>query len=318
MNKREDMKTVVFFLIIFFSTKVFPQTVYDFEKFINSYKKESIKNLTGLLNIPNVASNKEDILKNIEFLEKKFSALNFETKQLESEGNPQFYIEKIINEKLPTVLFYLQLDGQPVDSSKWNQPDPFKAVFKKEKNKTEWEEINFDLNSEKYDEEIRVFARAASDAKGPIAMFLTAQEILHSKKFEQKINIKAIFDTEEEIGSPHLVDVIKSNKELLKADFIIVLDGPQHVSNKPTLLFGARGVVTIRLKTFGAYVPQHSGHYGNYAPNPALSLAQLLASMKDEEGRVILKGFNDGINLDEETKKILRAVPDDENIINKK
>jgi acetylornithine deacetylase/succinyl-diaminopimelate desuccinylase-like protein len=93
---------------------------------------------------------------------------------------------------------------------------------------------------------------------------------------------------------------------------LIIFDGPRHISNKPTLTFGARGIATITLTTYGPVVPQHSGHFGNYAPNPALRLSKLLASMKDDKGRVTIPGFYDGIQIDPKTEKILKAVPDDE------
>jgi len=125
-------------------------------------------------------------------------------------------------------------------------------------------------------------------------------------------------DFEEELGSPNLPAAVKANKDLLKSDMLIIFDGPMHVSNKPTLTFGARGISTIRLEVFGPRVPQHSGHYGNYVPNPAFTLSQLLASMKDDNGRVTLPGFYDGVSLDDETLKILSQVPDDEPAIRSK
>jgi len=123
-------------------------------------------------------------------------------------------------------------------------------------------------------------------------------------------------DFEEELGSPRLPDAVTKNAEQLKADMLIIFDGPRHISNKPTLTFGARGIATITLTTYGPVVSQHSGHFGNYAPNPALRLSKLLASMKDDDGRVTIPGFYDGINIDAETEQILRNVPDKEDEIN--
>lgn len=99
---------------------------------------------------------------------------------------------------------------------------------------------------------------------------------------------------------------------------LIIFDGPRHTSNRPTLTFGARGIATIKLKVFGPKKPQHSGHYGNYIPNPACRLVQLLASMKDEDGRVTIPGFYDGIELEQKTRRILASIPDDENEIKRK
>ena len=131
-------------------------------------------------------------------------------------------------------------------------------------------------------------------------------------------NIKVIMDCEEELGSPNLPPAVKEHKEALKADFLVILDGPMHLTNRPTLVFGARGIATVRITTYGPYAPLHSGHYGNYAPNPAFRLTQILASMKDEEGRVTIPGFYDGVSLSPEVKEILAQVPDDEKAIQKK
>ena len=99
---------------------------------------------------------------------------------------------------------------------------------------------------------------------------------------------------------------------------LVIFDGPRHLKNEPTLTFGARGISTLTLTVFGPVRPQHSGHYGNYVPNPAVRLAQLIASMKQEDGRVSIPGYYDGIKLDEKTKLILEAVPDDEDNIKAK
>ncbi|WP_332913107.1 peptidase dimerization domain-containing protein [Algoriphagus boritolerans] len=125
-------------------------------------------------------------------------------------------------------------------------------------------------------------------------------------------SIKIILDFEEEQGSPRLPAAVIQYKDKLDADLMLIMDGPRHTSNEPTLSYGARGISELFLTTYGPKLPQHSGHYGNYAPNPALLLAQLLASMKDENGRVVIPGFYDGITLSESEKAILAAVPDDE------
>ena len=98
----------------------------------------------------------------------------------------------------------------------------------------------------------------------------------------------------------------------MKSDALLIFDGPKHPSNLPTLTFGARGISDITLITYGPIVPQHSGHFGNYAPNPVFRMSEILSSMKDPNGRVTIPGFYDGIELDEKTLKILAEVPDDE------
>ena len=132
------------------------------------------------------------------------------------------------------------------------------------------------------------------------------------KNCHPNFNIKVIMDFEEELGSPNLPRAVNANREILSADHLIIFDGPKHRSGKPTLTFGARGISTIQLTIYGPVTAQHSGHFGNYVPNPALRMAKLLASMKDDEGVVVIPGFYDGISIDSKTKKILDNFPHDQ------
>jgi acetylornithine deacetylase/succinyl-diaminopimelate desuccinylase-like protein len=143
-------------------------------------------------------------------------------------------------------------------------------------------------------------------------MFLAAMEGLDKIGKSPNYNLKVILDFEEELGSPNLPQAVVENREMLAADLLVIFDGPMHRLNKPTLSFGARGIATIQLTTYGPIVPQHSGHFGNYVPNPAFKLAKLLASMKDEQGKVLIPGYYDGIVLDQTTKDILKATPHNE------
>ena len=125
-------------------------------------------------------------------------------------------------------------------------------------------------------------------------------------------NVRVILDGEEEASSPSLVPAIAKYRDKLRADVMVILDGPAHSSGRPTVAYGARGIVTLNLTVFGPRVGVHSGNYGNWVPNPAQRLASLLATMKDEDGRVLVAGFNDGIQpLTAEEQAMLAAVPDD-------
>ena len=148
-------------------------------------------------------------------------------------------------------------------------------------------------------------------------MLWNALDILEQSSITPDVNIKVVLDFEEELGSPNLPDAVKKHSSEISADYLIIMDGPRHPSNEPTLSFGARGIQTITLKVYGPKTPQHSGHYGNYIPNPALRLSQLLASMKDENGKVIIPGYYDNVNLDSADMELLRAVPDDEDALKK-
>src|SRR6185436_6092980 len=123
-------------------------------------------------------------------------------------------------------------------------------------------------------------------------------------------NIKFVFEGEEEAGSSHLGEIIKLNKDLLESDAWIICDGPVHQSGAKEVVFGARGDVNVDVTVYGAKRPLHSGHYGNWSPNPALTLARLLASMKTETGRVTIAGWYDGVEpLGEAEKRAIAEAP---------
>jgi acetylornithine deacetylase/succinyl-diaminopimelate desuccinylase-like protein len=280
------------------------------------YALASIPEFYELLSLPNVASHKEDIEKNVQWCEAAFARRGFTTQRLSTPTVPLLLAERKTKKASKTILVYLQIDGQPVNPALWDQRDPWKPVLKEQDATGKWNIISEEKLS-RYHRDWRIFARSASDAKGPAAAFLASLEALQELKKEPDFNIKVIMDFEEEIGSPNLPAAVTTYKQALAADWFIIFDGPRHVSNQPTLTFGARGICEITLTTFGPRAHMHSGNYGNYAPNPALRLAKLLASMKDEEGRVTIPGFYDGVVLTDEEKRILKNVPDDEGELKK-
>ena len=268
------------------------------------------------LSYPNDSSFSEDIYNLIEWTKNKFKSLDFLMTELETSSIPLLLAEKKIHDDLKTILIYLHLDGQPVDITRWNQEDAFKPVFKKNENgifiEDDWNKIASYNYSELDDKDIRIFARSSSDAKGPVMMLIQALKFMRLKNIDQEFNIKLIMDFEEEIGSPSLPSAVEVHKEKLVSDALLIFDGPQHASGLPTLNFGNRGISSITLKTYGPIVPQHSGHFGNYAPNPVFRMSNILSSMKDENGIVKIKGYYDGINITDEVKEYLDAVPDNE------
>jgi acetylornithine deacetylase/succinyl-diaminopimelate desuccinylase-like protein len=257
---------------------------------------ESIENFKSFLALPNDAAKPEDIDNNILWAKTQLVELEFEVKTLETSSLPLMLANLSHDENLPTVAFYMHLDGQAVDLKEWNQKDPYQAVLKSKK-KSEFEEIEWERLTDKEVEEYRIFARSSADDKGPFVMLLTALKYLHEKKEKPAFNLKVILDFEEEQGSPGLPEAVKMFKEELVADVLLILDGPVHSSGKPTLVFGNRGIASLTLTTFGPLKPQHSGHYGNYIPNPALDLSKVLASMKDDQGRVVIPEFTAALPL---------------------
>ena len=267
--------------------------------------------LRSALTIPNDAHFPDHVEANVAWAEKEFGHRGFETTRLETGGPPILLATRPAAGPAPTVMIYLQLDGQPVDPSRWEQRDPYQPVLKK-RSADGWVEVPWTSLTDGYEPELRVFARSASDAKGPVVMLLSALDILAAERLEPSFGLKVIMDFEEELGSPHLPAALDAHRQTLAADWLLIFDGPRHASNRPTLTFGARGIVDLTLTVFGPRSPQHSGHYGNYAPNPALRLAQLLASMKNDSGRVTIPGFYDGVELSDEVRSLLARTPDDE------
>lgn len=277
-------------------------------------KTDALELLKELLAIPNDAHHHDDIEENIQWCEQAFSRRNFITQRLDTESPIPLLLAEYRGHdpSEQTVLVYLQVDGQPVDPQFWWQDDPYKATLKFKAPSGDWESLPWTKIYEEINPDWRIFARSASDAKGPVAMFLKAIELINKHNLRIPFNLKVIMDFEEELGSPNLAHGVEINRSALAADHLIIFDGPMHPSLLPTLSFGARGIITATLKVYGPDFPQHSGHYGNYVPNPALALSQLLASMKDTEGKVLIEGWYEGIEIDSTTRDILQAVPDDE------
>ncbi|MFN8344601.1 MAG: M20/M25/M40 family metallo-hydrolase [Spirosomataceae bacterium] len=295
------------------------QSTPDLESTVQKHVKNYYGDLYDFMSLPSNAHIKEHIQPNLDWLKKAFEKQGFTSEFLPTEGHPVFFAEKkpaaAAAGPLKTLLFYMHFDGQPVEPENWQQESPYKPVLKKRTADGKWEMIEWKNLRTDYDPEWRIFARASSDDKGPILMLLAALDMMQKENIKSPYHLKVILDSEEEIGSPHLADMVKAYKNKLTGDFMMVMDGGRHLSNESTLTYGCRGIVRLTLATYGARGAQHSGHYGNYLPNPALRLAQLLASMKDEDGRVTIPGYYDGITIDDNTRKILAAVPDDETVI---
>ncbi len=281
---------------------------------IKSQVAQSIQDLREFVALPNDALNQVDIEDNLIWLKRQFNARGFNTTELETDNHPLFFAALPMDDAKPTVLIYMHFDGQSVDPSKWDQPNPYQVVLKQPV-ENGFETVSFDALGEDINYDWRLYGRATADDKGPIIMFLNAVDLLMETGQELAFNVKVILDGEEERGSKPLPKAVKQYRDLLEADFLVISDGPMHASGQPTIVYGCRGITTLTLTTYGPLSHQHSGHYGNYAPNPGFQLSQLLASMKDAEGRVTIAGYYDGITIDEATSEVLKKVPDNEDAI---
>ncbi len=273
-----------------------------------------VQDFRAFLAIPNVARDTVNIRKNAAFIMDMMTKRGIGNVQLlpaSSAGTPPAVFGEV---KVPgatqTLIFYAHYDGQPVNPAQWAPGlEPFQpklysgAIDKNGKN------IPFPTDG-KYDADWRIYARSASDDKAGVYTILNAYEALVKSGLKPTSNLKFFFKGEEEAGSPHLDQILEKHKSLLASDLWIICDGPVHQSGKKQIVFGVRGDAHLDLTVYGPKRPLHSGHYGNWAPNPALMLAKLLSSMKDDDGRVTVKGFYDDVTpLGTSEKKAMREVP---------
>ena len=247
------------------------------------------------LAIPNVASDTPNIERNAAALAEMLRRRGIEPRLLRVEGAPPVVFGELRapNAK-ETLVFYAHYDGQPVDASKWVS-DPWTPVLRTDLVEKGGKDLAWNEALKKLDPEWRLFARSSSDDKAPIMAMLAAVDALRSAKTPPRVNVKFFFEGEEEAGSPHLAAILDKYRELLDADLWLIADGPVHQSRKLQLYYGVRGVLGLELTTYGPARPLHSGHYGNWAPNPLVTLTHLLASMRDEDGRILIDGFYDDV-----------------------
>lgn len=267
-----------------------------------------------LVSIPNVLGDSVNIQRNAEFISAMLSRLGVKTQLLTSgkpKSAPVVFGEWIVPGAKQTVAFYAHYDGQPVNPKQWAEGiEPFKPVLLSDRLDKGGKIIAFPKENEKIDPQWRLYGRASSDDKAGVFSIIKAYETLLKNKITPSVNIKFFFEGEEEAGSVNLGEIFKKYKDQLKADLWVICDGPRHISGKKQLLFGVRGDVNLDVKVYASKRPLHSGNYGNWAPNPAMRLAQLLASMKDANGNILIDGFyDDVIPFTESEKKALAKIP---------
>ena len=253
------------------------------------HESEILSEFTELLSIPNLAADTPNIERNAAAIAEMFRRRGANVRLLRLEGAPPIVFGTLGNPSAKTTIaFYAHYDGQPVDPSQWVTP-PWQPEIR----------------------DGRVYARSASDDKAPIMAMAAALDALRSAHAPLPANIKLVFEGEEEAGSPHLGAYFERYPQELAADVYMICDGPVHQSRRMQLYFGARGVVDVEITVYGPLRALHSGHYGNWAPNPIVTLTHLLDSMRDTEAHILIKGFYDDVKpLTAAERQALAAMPD--------
>ena len=254
-----------------------------------------VTELRDLLAIPNLASDAPNIERNAAAIEALMRKRGIETTMLRVDGAPPVVFGEIRTPGAKeTLILYAHYDGQPVDPSRWASP-PWQPVIRNDSVERGGREIPWSEAMKKLDPEWRIFARAASDDKAPIIAMLAAVDALRASKRALRTNAKFFFEGEEEASSPHLGAILEKHRDLLRGDLWLIADGPVHQSRRLQLYYGVRGVMGLEVTTYGPLRPLHSGHYGNWAPNPIVTLAHLIASLRDESGKILIDGFYDDV-----------------------
>ncbi len=275
-----------------------------------THERAIVQEFIDLLALPNLARDSAAIRKNADAIVALLGKRGVKTRLLETAGAPPaVYGELLTPGATRTIVFYAHYDGQPLDPKEWASP-PWQPTLRDAPLDRDGRVIPLPASG-KFDPEWRLYARSTGDDKAPILAIATALDALKASAVPLSSNIKLIFEGEEEGGSPHLAQILAANRDLLRGDVWLICDGPVHQSRRQQIVFGARGIVTLDITLYGPNRELHSGHYGNWAPNPAMALARLLASMKDDDGRVTIPHFYDGVEpLTDVEKRAIAEAPD--------
>lgn len=258
-----------------------------------AHEAEILQRLASYVAVPSVAAQPEGLQAMARTLREDLAAQGFAASLLDAgAGEPPYVFgEYRVPGATRTVLFYAHYDGQPVNRADW-QSDPFVPVLRVG-GPDSAQAADLKALPRMIDPEWRLYGRAASDDKSSIVAFLSAWQAMRAAGHLPKVNVKVLWEGDEEVGSPNLAQVIDRHRAALQADLWLIGDAPLHQSRRDTLYFGARGNIGATLKVYGATRPLHSGHYGNWAPNPAALLADLLARLRSPDGAILIPAITD-------------------------
>jgi acetylornithine deacetylase/succinyl-diaminopimelate desuccinylase-like protein len=272
------------------------------------HQRAIVDEFITLLAIPNVARNDGDSRRNAVHLKSMFERRGFTVEIQDVTSGPPVVLATLETSPASgTLTLYIHYDGQPVDSTEWTKCGPFAPCVWAPNGK-----VTLDATVKTFDPEARLYARSASDDKGPIMALLAAVDALKATGRKPTWNLRVVLDGQEEAGSANFRRFVGASPDKLKADLAITLDGPRHPSGRPTMYYGVRGGAGVTVTVFTSRGDLHSGNYGNWAPDPSIMLGQLLGTMKDSTGRVTIAGFYDDVTPLTPTEK--RALADAPNV----
>jgi len=261
-----------------------------------AHEADIVGEIDALTRLKSIAADRAGLAATAQALESALKSRGFKASLLSTgaDSPPAVFGLLITPKAKRTILFYAHYDGQPVTPAQWTS-DPFVPVMREHALSDAPRDVDWKKAAPPFDPEWRLFGRAVSDDKASIAAFLAAFDALKATHNAPSVNIKVLWEGEEEAGSTHLSHALHENQQVLQADLILIGDGPVHQTRRPMVYFGARGVMQLEATIYGPLRALHDGHYGNWVPNPAAMAANLLARMRDDNGRILIPGFNDGV-----------------------
>lgn len=245
----------------------------DVFTYVDSRREEFLGRLVDYLRRPSISAHGLGIGDVAEYIAAVMKRMSLQTRIIPTAGWPMVFGQYSGKPGAPTILLYGHYDVQPPEPlEEWITP-PFEPTVRNG----------------------RLYARGAGDNKGQHFAQLLAIESLLACRGSLPCNIKFLLEGEEEIGSPQMPVFVREHRDDLKADLVIISDGPVHTSGRSEILFGVRGVLSFELQAGGANRDLHSGNWGGIAPNPLWTLVHLLATMKNEQGEITIEGFYDNV-----------------------
>jgi acetylornithine deacetylase/succinyl-diaminopimelate desuccinylase-like protein len=264
-----------------------------FERALAARRRPLVERFAEFLRRDTVSQQAERVRAGGEWLAREMGIRGIDAEVLETGGNPAVFGRLPCPGAARTVLVYCHYDVKPAPPARWDQPDPFEPVLRRGAAESGAPPVGLgDVPPEDLDAH-RLYARGASDDKGPIWAHLEAVALMRERGIAPRVDLKLIFDGEEEVGSPHFGEFARRHRERLDADVVLVTDGPKHASGRPTVTFGARGILAVELVLETARRDVHSGNFA--VPNPAWRLVGLLASMAAPDGTPLIEGLEQDV-----------------------
>ncbi len=274
-----------------------------------AHEREILADFSTLLAMPNVATTQADVEKNAAYISGLLQKRGFKTRLLFADPGtpPSVFAELKVPGAVRTVTFYAHYDGQPIGQKGWiSSPfEPSMRTALPEARPVDWKA------AATLDPDWRLFARSAGDDKGSIQALISAFDALAAAGIKPSVNIKLLYEGEEEQGSPHFARLVAKNLETVRGDLLIMGDGPMHQSGRQEINFGNRGITGFKATVYGPLKPLHDGHYGSWAPSPNVMIAGLVMSLRDEQGNILIPGIYDDVTpVSPADQAALAALPD--------